>query len=127
MVLISGFLATTLVYAGELAVWYLSSFIWSAVIDGWFPDVGVSISAFDQILGLCTGIVAVLLTVKSVCRVDWKRFLGHVGSGMQAVSRRTGQSQSRGLELTGGEESGSYIWQCRVCSDSLCRLCSREH
>ena len=43
------------------------------VAEGWLPDVGVKISAWDQILGLCTGIVAILLTVKGVLTARRKR------------------------------------------------------
>jgi len=55
--------------------WYLPQWLWTKVCNGWpgFPHLGVSMSAFDQILGLCTGFIAVLFTIHTACgeKLDW--------------------------------------------------------
>ncbi|KAK0750625.1 hypothetical protein B0T18DRAFT_409284 [Schizothecium vesticola] len=56
-----------------VAVWVL---YWAVPLSG-FPDLGVSITGLDQILALCTGLVALAFISSSVVQArfeDWKTF-----------------------------------------------------
>lgn len=56
-----------------VAVWVL---YWAVPLSG-FPDLGVSITGLDQILALCTGLVALAFISSSVIQArfgDWKTF-----------------------------------------------------
>lgn len=63
-----------LLFYGFVAFWVLS---WSVPLSG-FPDLGVSMTGLDQILALCTGLVALAFISSSVVQArfgDWKTFL----------------------------------------------------
>ncbi|KAK4450552.1 hypothetical protein QBC34DRAFT_402850 [Podospora aff. communis PSN243] len=88
-VLLAGLFAVTLAFLAfgiGFIIWILPWVLWGMLTEGWFNvELGVRMSAFDQILGLCTGVAAVLLTVKAVCGTKWKEIWGAVCSGIRAT------------------------------------------
>jgi len=49
-----------------LITWVLLRLVWGLLSELWFPDLGVRVSSFEQILSLSSGIIALLFAIKAV-------------------------------------------------------------
>lgn len=76
--------------------------LWEGVAGIWYPDVDVQMSAFDQVLALCSGITAILFTTYTV--FGSRRKIRLVRIKLEAAGSSDGHSGTYELEEVGRGE-----------------------
>ena len=85
-----------------LSVSRIPCFYWQTCLDPVFPNLGVKMSALDQILALSTGVVALLFTAhRAFWKKCWNRHLIKAAHRLGVVFKRSG--------LMGGDEGDFHL------------------